>query len=494
MRGCFAVAPKCLFSFKTIRNYADHAKSPGRCHLYFSRPSAICYGLVACQNLTEADEWGGTVSPILSTAQRSPPEPPMSEESKEMQSVDLYDSSTYEREIPHEYFNWLRQNEPFHWQPPSDRPPQAQGLIMAKQQGYWAVTRHRDIVEISLDQQRFSSERATVMINDLPDDRIAQLRLWMINQDAPRHTKLRKLINQGFTKRVMQRMAGHIQQLSAEIVDQVARRGECDFVTSIASELPLLVIAELVGCPREDRGKLFDWSNRMIGFEDPDFSDEEGAASAMTQMFEYANYLAKLRRDDPQDDLTSILVNAEVDGEKLDELGFNMFFVLLILAGNETTRNAISGGMLALSEHPEERAKLAKNLSLLPTATEEILRYVSPVISMRRTATCDTEISGHPMRENDKIVMFYPSANRDPDVFDNPHIFDITRTPNHHLAFGWGPHFCLGANLARTEIGAIFSELLTRLPDIEVSGPVRRLRSSTVNSIKSMPVRFTPET
>ena len=261
----------------------------------------------------------------------------------------------------------------------------------------------------------------------------------------------------------------------------------------VASELPLLVIAELVGCPVEDRSKLFNWSNQMIGFEDPDFANEVGAADAMAEMFEYAGHLAQLRRNDPREDLTSVLLSAEVDGERLDELAFNMFFMLLILAGNETTRNAISGGMLALSEHPDQRSKLAQDLSLLPRATEEILRYVSPVISMRRTATRDVELGGQKIAENEKVVMFYPSANRDPEVFDRPDRFDINRDPNVHLAFGWGPHFCLGANLARAEIRIVFSELLTRLPDIEVCGPVRRLRSSTVNSIKSMPVRFTPE-
>jgi cholest-4-en-3-one 26-monooxygenase len=273
----------------------------------------------------------------------------------------------------------------------------------------------------------------------------------------------------------------------------VARKGECDFVASIASELPLLVIAELVGCPAEDRAKLFDWSNQMIGFEDPDFANVTGLTDAMTQMLEYAGHLAAKRRSDPRDDLTSVLVNAEVDGERLDDLGFNMFFILLILAGNETTRNAISGGMLALSENRDQWQKLLDTPSLLPTATEEILRYVSPVITMRRTATCDSEIAGQKIAEGDKVVMFYPSANRDADVFSNPHQFDVTRDPNPHLAFGWGPHFCLGANLARGEIRSIFSELLARFPDIEVCGPVRRLRSSTVNSIKSMPVRFTPE-
>ena len=410
-----------------------------------------------------------------------------------MRAVNLYDSSTYERAIPYDYFAWLRENEPVHWQPPSARSPLAPDVLQAEQKGFWAVSRYQDVVDISLDQKRFSSERGTVLNNDLGPERIAQLRLWMINQDAPRHTKLRKLVNKGFTQRMVRQMDAHVRELSSEIVDRIARKGECDFVTEVASELPLLVIAELMGCPVEDRKKIFDWSNQMIGFEDPDFSNAGLSTEAMAELFEYAGHLAKLRREDPREDLTSVLLNAEVDGQRLDELTFNMFFMLLILAGNETTRNAISGGMLALSENPVQREKLANDLSLLPSATEEILRFVSPVISMRRTATCDLELGGQKIRENEKVVMFYPAANRDPKVFENPDAFDIERDPNVHLAFGWGPHFCLGANLARGEIRSVFAELLTRLPDIEVSGEVRRLRSSTVNSIKSMPVRFTPE-
>jgi cholest-4-en-3-one 26-monooxygenase len=409
-----------------------------------------------------------------------------------MQTADLFDSETFEREIPHEYFSWLREHEPVHWQPPGPSRIGNNGPMQQEQRGFWVISRHRDIVQVSLDQKRFSSERATSLIPDMDEETIAQMRLWMINQDAPRHTKLRKLVNKGFTKRMVEQMQAHVRKLAAELVDAVARKGECDFVAAIASELPVLVIAELMGCPTEDRLKLFNLSNRMIGFEDPEFSDGDEASSAMLEMLEYAGHLGKLRRADPRNDLTSVLVHAEVDGERLDELGFNMFFILLILAGNETTRNAISGGMLALSEHPDQRQKLVNDFSLLPTATEEILRYVSPVISMRRTATCDTEIAGQSIRENDKVVMFYPAANRDPDVFENPQQFDVSRDPNPHLAFGWGPHFCLGASLARAEICCLFSELLSQLPDIEVSGPVRRLRSSTVNSIKSMPVRFTP--
>jgi cholest-4-en-3-one 26-monooxygenase len=410
-----------------------------------------------------------------------------------MQAVNLYDSATFEREIPHEYFRWLREHEPVHWQPPSEIKPNAADIVQVEQRGYWALTRHQDIIDVSLDQKRFSSERGTVIASDMNDERVSQLRLWMINQDAPNHTKLRKLVNKGFTKRMIANMQAHIDTLSSEIVDGVARKGECDFVASIASELPLLVIAELVGCPLEDRVKLFQWSNHLIGFEDPDFADETGATDAMGELFEYAGHLAAQRRSEPRDDLTSVLVNAEVDGERLDELSFNMFFVLLILAGNETTRNAISGGMVALSEHPEQMQKLVADRSLMPGAVDEILRFVSPVIYMRRTATRDVELHGKKIAENDKVVMCYPAANRDPRVFDAPDRFDIARDPNPHVAFGYGPHFCLGANLARMEIQCMFDELLRRVPDIHVSGPVRRLRSTVVSSIKSLPVSFTPE-
>jgi cholest-4-en-3-one 26-monooxygenase len=410
-----------------------------------------------------------------------------------MHAVDLADSATYERGIPHEYFAWLREHEPVHWQPPGPVRGIGDTPLQQEQRGFWVVSRHRDVIEVSLDQERFSSERGTTLIQDLDEERLAQLRLWMINQDAPRHTRLRKLVNKGFTQRRIRQMEAHIRDLASEIVDGVARKGECDFVAAIASELPLLVIAELLGCPAEDRARLLHLSNRMIGFEDPDFDDGDAATDAMLELLEYATRLGALRRADPRDDLTSVLVHAELDGERLDELGFSMFVILLVLAGNETTRNAISGGMLALSEHPEQREKLLRDPSLLETASEEILRWVSPVITMRRTATRDTRLAGQAIRENDKIVLFYPSANRDPEVFEQPDRFDVARRPNPHLAFGWGPHFCLGASLARAEIRCVFSELLSRLPDIEVCGPVRRLRSSTVSSIKSMPVRFTPE-
>jgi cholest-4-en-3-one 26-monooxygenase len=278
------------------------------------------------------------------------------------------------------------------------------------------------------------------------------------------------------------------------IIDRIAGQGECDFVADVAAELPLLVIAELVGIPLGDRQMVFNWSNQLIGFDDPEYSVDmmETGRAAAAEMYMYANQLALERKENPRDDLTSILMHSEVDGEKLSELEFDLFFLLLAVAGNETTRNAISGGLLALIEHPEERARLAANPALMPSAIEEILRWVSPVMHFRRTAMCDTEIGGVKIREGDKVVIYYLSANRDEDIFPDPYRFDVSRTPNEHLAFGLGQHFCLGNNLAKLELRMIFEALMERLPDIDLAGPVERLRSNFINGIKRMPVRFTP--
>jgi cholest-4-en-3-one 26-monooxygenase len=282
--------------------------------------------------------------------------------------------------------------------------------------------------------------------------------------------------------------------MARAIVDAVALKGECDFVTEIAAELPLRVIAEFLGVPQEDRFKVFELSNRLIGFDDPEFthSFHDGKVAAM-EMYLYAQQMAEQRRGRPGTDLTSVLLQGEVDGQHLSESEFNAFFLLLAVAGNETTRNLISGGMLALIEHPEQRARLLADMTLLPTAVEEMLRWVSPVMHFRRTATRDTEIRGQQIATGDKVVMFYPSANRDEEVFPDGDRFNVARTPNDHLAFGIGEHFCLGSNLARLEIRIIFEELLTRLPGMELAAPAERLRSNFISGIKRMPVRFTPE-
>jgi cholest-4-en-3-one 26-monooxygenase len=289
------------------------------------------------------------------------------------------------------------------------------------------------------------------------------------------------------------RMEVHIRDIAARIVDAVIARGECDFVADISSELPLQVIVEMIGVPLEDRHLVFHWSNQLIGFDDPEYGGarEDIGKMASMEMFMYANQLAVERKKNPREDLVSALMAAEVDGEKLSEVEFDSFFLLLAVAGNETTRNLVSGGMLALLERPDQWARLLQDRSLLPTAVEEMLRWVSPVMYFRRTAMRDSELHGQQIREGDKVTMWYGSANRDEDVFPGADRFDVGRTPNDHLAFGLGHHFCLGANLARLEIQIMFEELLRRLPDIELAGPVERLRSNFINGIKHMPVRFT---
>ncbi len=320
------------------------------------------------------------------------------------------------------------------------------------------------------------------------------MRLIMLNMDPPQHAKFRRLVNYGFTPLVTSFMEPRIRLVTTQILDKIAQRGEVDFVQTVAAELPLMVIAELLGIPLEDRHKIFDFSNRLIGFDNPEFgTSKEDAKVAAMEVWFYANTLAEQRKDKEGVDLCSILMNAEVDGFRLTEAEFDAFFLMLIVAGNETTRNLISGGMLALIEHPEQRARLLADPSLMPSAVEEMLRWVTPVTCFRRTATCDTEMRGQKIREDDKVVLYYASANRDEAIFPDPDRFDIGRTPNEHLAFGVGEHFCLGSSLARLEIRILFTELLRRFPDMELAGPVARLRSNFLNGIKRMPVRFTPE-
>jgi cholest-4-en-3-one 26-monooxygenase len=310
--------------------------------------------------------------------------------------------------------------------------------------------------------------------------------------DPPKHTKLRLLVNKGFTPRVVNRLHERIRELSVDIVERVAEQGQCDFVVDVAAELPLQVIAEMMGVPQADRHKVFEWSNRMIGSEDPEYAvAAEDAMEAGVEMFKYANDLAADKRAHPSDDIISTLLGAEVEGERLTDLEFDMFFELLAVAGNETTRNLISHGMRALIEHPDQRALLLDDPSLLGSAVDEMLRYASPVMYMRRTAQSDLELHGETIKAGDKVALWYIAANHDPGVFDDPHRFDVRRTPNEFLAFGGGgPHFCLGSHLAKLEITVMFEELLARLPNTEFGGPVQRLRSNFINGIKHMPVEF----
>jgi cholest-4-en-3-one 26-monooxygenase len=399
-----------------------------------------------------------------------------------LDDIDLASPDTYVAGVPHAAFKLLRNTAPVF----RHKDPQGPD--------FWAITKYQDVLSVSRDPKTFSSMRRTALFREPQPDELKDMQLLMLNMDPPRHTKLRALVNKGFTPRMVARLEPHIRDITGKIIDAVAPNGRCDFVTDIAAELPLQVIAEMMGVPLEDRHTLFDWSNRLIGFEDPEYStSEEDARNVSMEVYMYANQLAQQRKQNLGDDLVSVLLNAEVDGQKLTEMEFDLFFLLLMVAGNETTRNLISGGMLALIEHPEQRARLLQDPSLMPTAVDELLRWVSPVMHFRRTATTETEIRGQKIREGDKVMIYYISANRDEEVFPDADRFDVGRTPNDHLAFGIGEHFCLGTNLARLEIRVMFEELLRRVSDMQLSGPVARLRSNFINGIKHMPVVFTPE-
>jgi cholest-4-en-3-one 26-monooxygenase len=401
-----------------------------------------------------------------------------------VQIVDLSDPRTLEGGPPHEFFTWLRNEHPVWWAESATHPP-----------GYWVVTKYQDVIDVERDPKTYSSARGGALL----DDQGEGTELMMLNQDPPQHTRLRNLVARGFTPKVMKGLEPHIRDAARQIVDRVATRDDVvDFVPNLAAELPLVVIAELLGIPYEDRHKVFDWSNRLVGAADPEYAgdDESGPPiNASIELYAYAQSLADDRRARPMDDIVTTLITAELDGEKLSDIEFNVFVLLLAVAGNETTRNLISGGMLALMEHPDERDRLVADLDgLLPTAVDEMLRYVSPVQYFRRTATVDTELRGVPIRAGQKVTIWYGAANRDEDAFPDPQRFDVGRTPNEHVAFGGrGPHYCLGASLAKLEIRVMFEEILGRLPDMRLAGEPERLRSTLISGIKHLPVQFTPE-
>ena len=396
-----------------------------------------------------------------------------------LEDIDLADPEFYVDGVPHEAFALLRKEAPVHWLPEPDGGP-----------GFWAVTRHDDIVHVSKHPELFSSERGGTNIFDVPEADLAITRTLLINMDPPQHVKFRRLVRTGFTPNRVKVLLPRVRERAAKLVDALVEKGECDFVREVAAELPLQVIAELLGIPDDERGRIFDLSNKLIGFEDPEFQNTmEDGKQAAAEMWLYAHKLAMERKDGIGDDLVSVLMRAEVDGHKITELEFNNFFLLLAVAGNETTRNLLSGAVHALIEHPDQWRRLQRDRSLLDTAVEEFLRWVTPVMHFRRTATRDVELRGQKIREGQKVVLFYPAANRDEWVFEQPERFDVGRVDNPHLALGIGEHYCMGANLARMEIRVLFEELLRRVPEFELAGPVRRLRSAFINGIKTMPVR-----
>ena len=396
--------------------------------------------------------------------------------------IDLL-AQTWGREVPHDQFDLLRREAPVFWHPEPNGP------------GFWALTKHEDVRLASRDTDTFSSELGSTFIPDQDEEALAQIRLTILNMDPPKHARYRRLVSRGFTPRVISKLIEDIGHRAQLVVDEVAERGECEFVNDIAAKIPVQMICEMIGLEPEVWPTMVDLSNRLIGsFDDPDYQVAPGDESvAAMEVYAMCDAVAADRRVNPRDDIMTALVNAEIDGERMDDLELNLFFVTLVVAGNETTRNLINHAMLALIEHPDQAQRLRDHPELWDTGVEEMLRWGSSIHNFRRTATRDTEIRGVKIAKGDKVVMYYASANRDEDVFPDPHTFDVGRTPNDHVTFGGGGvHYCLGASLARAEIRETMRQIVERLPDIELAGPPNRLHSDFVNGIKTMPVRFTP--
>jgi len=402
----------------------------------------------------------------------------------DLSGIDLL-AATWGAGEPHDQFDLLRREAPVFWHPePAGKGP-----------GFWAVTKHEDVRTVSRDSDTYSSELGGTFIPDQDEEALAQIRLTILNMDPPKHHRYRRLVSRGFTPRVIGKLVDDIGERAAKVVDDVIERGECEFVEDIAAQVPVQMICEMIGLEKEQWPRMFEISNQLIGSrDDPDYQLEEGQDQlAAMEIYALCDAVAADRRKHPRDDIMTALVNAEIDGERLDDLDLNLFFVTLVVAGNETTRNLINHSMLALLDHPDQAQRLRDDPSLWDSAVEEMLRWGSSIHNFRRTATRDTELRGVPIKEGDKVVMYYASANRDEDVFDDPHRFDVGRTPNDHVTFGGGGvHYCLGASLARTEIRETMRQLVERIPDLQLAGPPKRLHSDFVNGIKTMPVTFTP--
>ena len=380
---------------------------------------------------------------------------------------------------PWDQYAWLRANAPVFWHDEPDGP------------GFWAITKYDDIRAISRTPKIFSSYETGVMLPDPDPMGLYAQRLMMLNMDPPQHDRFKLLVSRGFTPKNAPLLRPRIEEIAREILDAAMQKGSCDFVSEIAGRLPSGLIAELMGMPREDGERLYDLTEIMHTNDDA-VAPAEVKMAAVGEMLAYGQSVAAIKRKTPGDDLATILVNAEVDGDRLTDEEFQWFFLLLVNAGGDTTRNLLAAGLQLLFDHPDQRAKLVSNLDgHLATAIEEMLRFSSPVSHFKRTVMEDTTIRGQVIKARERVVMFYGSANRDEDVFENPDTFDITRDPNPHVAFGaGGPHLCLGMHVARVEVAVMFKELLTRLPNVETNGDFERMHSSFIAGIHSMPVKY----
>ncbi|MFI9610531.1 cytochrome P450 [Streptomyces sp. NPDC052023] len=401
------------------------------------------------------------------------------------EGFDFTDPDLLHHRVPLPEFAELRRAEPVTW---ISQPANLAGF---QDEGYWAVTRHADVKYVSTHPELFSSTVNTAIIRfneHIERDAIDAQRLILLNMDPPEHTRVRQIVQRGFTPRAIRALEERLRARAHAIVEGArAHSGPFDFVTEVACELPLQAIAELIGVPQDDRAKLFDWSNKMIAYDDPEYAiTEEAGKESATELIAYAMNMAADRKQCPAKDIVTTLVAAEDEGNLgSDEFGF--FVLMLAVAGNETTRNAITHGMHGFLTHPAQWDLYKRERP--STAAEEIVRWATPVVSFQRTATQDTELGGKLIRKGDRVGIFYSSANHDPEVFDRPDVFDITRDPNPHLGFGGGgPHYCLGKSLAVLEIDLIFNALADAMPNLRLAGDPRRLRSAWINGVKELRV------
>lgn len=407
-----------------------------------------------------------------------------------LDALDVITARHYgENGYPHEEWTRLRRESPVHRFEPEGYAP------------FWAVTKHADIIEVSKQPELFRSAGRFILMPELLNDGAdladqPPLRM-LVNMDPPEHRDYRKLVSHWFTPRAVKRMEARLEEITREIFDELARDGgeyECDFVREIAVRQPLRMITEILGIPREREDFVLRVTNENFGLEDPEFQREgetrDERLGFITEAFSYLREITEARRKDPRDDVTTVLANATVGGEPVPEFELFSLYFLLMVAGHDTTRNAISGGMRAFFEHPGEFEKLRRDPSLVATAADEIVRWTTPVNHFSRTATRDTELRGRKIREGDSVALFYASANRDEEVFADPFTFRIERHPNPHLGFGVGEHFCLGASLARMDLRVFFRQLAQRVESIELAGPVDLLHASFVGGPKRMPIRY----
>jgi cytochrome P450 len=401
-----------------------------------------------------------------------------------MKTADIYSPDVYVDGPPHELFTQFRRTDPVFWQDMTGEP------------GYWAVLKHADVVHVAREARVFSATEGGVVLEDLVPEQLAMMRDMLLAMDPPRHGDYRRPLAESFKRKVIGQLEPQIRDICREIMATAAEQGDVEFVHEVTSSLPSRVIGQLMGLPLEDWPLVNRLAERNTSGQDPDLNHDDAGqvddtGNASVEMAMYAiGFAMRRRQEEPRDDLTTLILESDFGGKRMTDVDFGSFFVQLVTAGNDTTKTMLSSGLLALLQHPDQLAELRADPSLMSGAVEEILRWANPLHYFRRTASADTELHGMPIKAGDKVAMYYTSANRDEDVFDDPQRFDIHRAPNPHLSFGIAEHFCLGVHLARLEGRVFFEELLATFPTIELTGEPRRTRSNLNNALKSLPVRL----